>query len=581
MVKLNDLFYHPPSNNKITLDLDELIKSRGLLQANSGGGKSHAIRKVLEKSYGKVQQVVVDPEGEFHTLREKYGYLLVGKGENADIQLEVRSAPLLAKRIMETGASVIIDLYELNPGERIRFVKVFIDAVVNLPKSLWHKCLIVIDEIHTFAPEKTKAESLGAVAALASRGRKRGYALLGATQRISKFNKDVAAELNTKFIGRCTLDVDQKRAASEVGLSDHTKLRELKHEFLCFGPAMDADGVTQVKFQETETSHEELGNIRDVKVADDAKLKKMLANFAELPQEAANELKTKEDLQKKIRSLTAELRSAKSAKTGATIEEVKQEFLRGVKTGRKEASNDAKRILDAAMKDINYYKRLVKQAIAPLQAAESHNIAEHKIELYGKSMIEPKEKTQKIDLTHRFTIPTTEKVEVEVADFTAEEGAISLSKSERRMLIAIVQRPEQRATKQQIAIVSGYSSKSGSFNNNLSHMSSMGLISRGNGFIQATEAGVNAVGNYEPLSEDPQELLEFWCSKVGGSAGRMLRVIAEAHPEAITKEELGEKTGYSTTSGSFNNNLSKMSSTGLIVRINPGEVKATEELFPN
>ena len=55
------------------IDLPRLLETRMLIQANSGGGKSWAIRRLLEQTAGHVQQLVIDPEGEFATLREKHG----------------------------------------------------------------------------------------------------------------------------------------------------------------------------------------------------------------------------------------------------------------------------------------------------------------------------------------------------------------------------------------------------------------------------------------------------------------------------------------------------------------------------
>ena len=82
-------------NEKITIDLPKLIESKLLVQANSGGGKSWALRRILEQSYGKVQHIILDSEGEFGTLREKYDYVLAAKG--GDIPAEPRSAALLAR----------------------------------------------------------------------------------------------------------------------------------------------------------------------------------------------------------------------------------------------------------------------------------------------------------------------------------------------------------------------------------------------------------------------------------------------------------------------------------------------------
>ncbi|MBX6746187.1 MAG: DUF87 domain-containing protein, partial [Acetobacteraceae bacterium] len=45
------------------LDLEELLATRLLVQGNSGSGKSHLLRRLLEQSAAWVQQAVIDPEG--------------------------------------------------------------------------------------------------------------------------------------------------------------------------------------------------------------------------------------------------------------------------------------------------------------------------------------------------------------------------------------------------------------------------------------------------------------------------------------------------------------------------------------
>ena len=131
-----------------SLNLEKLIATRMLINANSGGGKSWAIRRLLEQSHGQVQQIVIDLEGEFSTLREKFDYLLVGK--EGEIPANIRTAELLAKRLLELNVSTIIDLSELKKAERITFVKRFLDSLIDSPKNLWHPVLILIDEAHHF-----------------------------------------------------------------------------------------------------------------------------------------------------------------------------------------------------------------------------------------------------------------------------------------------------------------------------------------------------------------------------------------------------------------------------------------------
>ena len=72
------------SGTPVTMDLEELLATRLLVQGNSGSGKSHLLRRLLEKSAGQVQQIVIDPEGDFVTLSDAYGHVVV---EAADYSL--------------------------------------------------------------------------------------------------------------------------------------------------------------------------------------------------------------------------------------------------------------------------------------------------------------------------------------------------------------------------------------------------------------------------------------------------------------------------------------------------------------
>ena len=65
-------------NDDTEIDLEKLIETRLLFFANSGSGKSWAFRKLLEEVNNKVMVVIIDVEGEYKTLREKYDYLLIG-----------------------------------------------------------------------------------------------------------------------------------------------------------------------------------------------------------------------------------------------------------------------------------------------------------------------------------------------------------------------------------------------------------------------------------------------------------------------------------------------------------------------
>ena len=81
-------------------DLEALIDTRLLVQANSGAGKSWCIRRILEQTHGQVQHLIIDPEGEFASLRERYDYVLAAR-QGGDTAADPRSAKLLAERLAQ------------------------------------------------------------------------------------------------------------------------------------------------------------------------------------------------------------------------------------------------------------------------------------------------------------------------------------------------------------------------------------------------------------------------------------------------------------------------------------------------
>jgi uncharacterized protein DUF87 len=299
-------------NENIFIDLPTLLKTRLLVQANSGGGKSWLIRRILEQSQGKVQQIVIDLEGEFASLREQFDYILVGS--EGDTPANPSSANLLARKLLELNVSTIIDVYELPLKERRRFVRLFLEGMIHSPKDLWHPCLVVIDEAHVFCPEKDQSESADAVISMATLGRKRGFSVILATQRISKLHKDAAAECNNKLIGRTNLDIDIRRSAEELGITAKEKKLTLQNleagEFYAFGPAISR-AVIKVKVGSVQTSHHEAGTLgfSSKPAPPTARIKKLLSALQNLPKEAEQEAKTIADYQRQISELKNQLKS--------------------------------------------------------------------------------------------------------------------------------------------------------------------------------------------------------------------------------------------------------------------------------
>jgi uncharacterized protein len=157
-----------------------------------------------------------------------------------------------------------------------------------------------------------------------------------------------------------------------------------------------------------------------------------------------------------------------------------------------------------------------------------------------------------------------------------DEEDLMLGKAHRAILAVLAQFPEGR-TVQQIAMLTGYSAKGGGFRNALGALRTAGMINRGDP-VQATDAGIAAVdGAWEPLPEGPA-LVEHWMRQLGKAAQEALRVLLDAYPAALTREEIaaGTASQYSPEGGGFRNALGRLRTLQLID--GRGEMRADETL---
>jgi len=544
-----------------SFDVNKLIETRLLIQANSGGGKSYAVRKLLEETYGKSQQIVLDMEGEFATLREKYDYLLVGK--NGDIPASPKTAEVLARKLLELKVSAIIDLYELQAHERIRFVKLFLDAMINAPKELWHPVLIVIDEAHVFCPEKDQAESAGSVKDIMTRGRKRGYCGILTTQRISKLAKDAAAECNNKLIGRSGLDIDMKRAAEELGFTTQEERHSLRNlppgVFYAFGPAISED-VHQVKVQPVSTVHPKIGyrNLAELIPPARPLVLKALEGLKDLPKVAEKDALDKDALRKRVRELEQELRKAPAPK----VDDTKVTRL-GQLLDEEKARN---RQLLSSFKAAEAHQRTLSAGIGRIlnvinSLPDDKQYADTAKEAASHAPVRPVTLARPAPVAARPIQPAAEAV----------DGSV-FGRCERAILRFLAMREGTSFTKQQIGVMTGYSHGSGGFNNSMSRLKVQGLVTQSSDKYAIASARVSEVteilgSDYVALST---EGLEEWLNKLGKCAKELYRKLLENPGRVFTKEELGSETGYAPSSGGFNNSISQLCTLGLAERIDGG-----------
>src|ERR1700732_4027946 len=207
---------HTTAGAPAVLDLEELLATRLLVQGNSGSGKSHLLRRLLEQSAPWVQQTIIDPEGDFVALADRFGHLLIDAEDHTE-----RGLQLARERARIHRVSTVLNLEGLDAQNEM--------------------CLRTAPPVAGEVSDEARKLSLGAMTNLMCRGRKRGLAGVIATQRLAKLAKNVAAEASNFLMGRTFLDIDMARAADLLGRERRQAdaFRDLERgQFMALGPAL-------------------------------------------------------------------------------------------------------------------------------------------------------------------------------------------------------------------------------------------------------------------------------------------------------------------------------------------------------
>lgn len=581
-------------SKNVKVDAMVLSDTRALFTASSGMGKSWILRLIAENVASSVQTILIDPEGEYPTLREKLDLLIVS--ENGDLRPDIRSARLLARRLAETGVSAVIDIYDL-PGKedpwlkRRMFVAEFLTELMNLPKKLYHPMLVKIDEAHQFAQEKPSNDSMiwngvkvypallsrSAVRSLMSAGRKRGIGGILATQRLSKIDKDSIADVRNYFIGGTTLDIDQQRAGDILGMSksEQVALRDLDPgTFFAFGPAIEGKGVIQFTSAKVQTTHPKAGQRASLIVPKaSTQISDIVKQFGDLPAAAEEEVKTLDAMKKEIADLRRQLRERPTQiKPETTIEYVDRPVISDDQVKALEGALASLRSdsdkLDSFLKDLDelMFSKIdeVRKATSELSTA----ISEAKkpslpsnwrafagIDFAAKGPVR----------TAKPVIPKPQSSPKGMIFPTSESG--SLSSPQQRIINAIAWSESVGLSKPKrtiVAFLAGYTLKSTSFTNPMGALRSAALITYPNSeTVDLTEAG-RAAAEPQPIPRTTEELHRVILDKLPDPQARILKVLIDHYPDAMDRESLAEQAGYTLKSTSFTNPMGALRSLGVI-----------------
>ena len=233
------------------VDPNLVATGRTCVLGASGSGKSYTVAVICEElCKNSVPFALIDTEGEYSGLKEKYEAIWLGDDERCDLRFGAVDVEEVARQAPEI-APLIIDLSEAeNPKE---LVKRFLTELYKVVSEKRAPYLVVLEEADRFVPQQ--GERLTIFNEIARRGRKRGIGLMVCSQRPSLVDKNVLSQCGNQLIGKLIIQNDLKSVSqffSGRGLPKQLTLLE-PGEFYAMG-GLSPEPV-EVKMRQRETRH--------------------------------------------------------------------------------------------------------------------------------------------------------------------------------------------------------------------------------------------------------------------------------------------------------------------------------------
>ncbi len=554
--------------------------------AKRGSGKTYTAAKLAEGMLIiGAQIVVIDPVGNWYGLRlgsngKPDGGLdikILG-GRNGDIPLEHTAGPLIAKTIVDTGMSVILDVSMMTKIKQRRFVTQFSASLLEERKRAPAAMHIFWEEAYRFMPQKlakgSKNEMLEATEELVTMGRNFGIGGTIICQRAAQVSKTVLTQASI-LVAMNTIGADRKVILDWIdhkGMDKNSK-ETVKLATLGKGHAFvwwpEEFGITKVKVSKRKTydasSTPKFGDKKRQNKLKPIDLGALEVSMAETIEKAKSE--DPKHLRRKIAELEKKILTLGQAK--ATTVEVPV-------------------LGEATVLAMNHWLADHSDKIGDL--AEKLHACRGEIIKAGVKFQADMDKARRGFAAEAKKIPQAPPVKnwgvvVHKSPRRPESSeAPQIKAGALRMLKALAAISPGGMTKRQVAQAAKMKSSSGTFSTYWASLNTNDFIAKGGGgngprdrwFI--TEEGLEYLGDDVPVTpEGPEELLEFWCERLRGKEREILRYLFTLSTVNLSKAEIGREVGLSHTSGTFSTYMSTLTSNGLVDR-NDGLYRISEEL---
>ena len=557
----------------------------------NGSGKTYATKAtIVEPLLASGKRVaIVDPTSAWWGLRSSadgkgpgFKVLVLG-GDHGDLPLPALGGAAVARLIVEQGVNLVADTGAMTVGERTRWMIDFAGTLYRLNRAPLH---LVIDEAHVFAPQgkvpdPDTGRMLHAVNQIAAGGRSRGIRLTMLTQRPQKLHKDALTTADTLIAMRVLAPQDRDAVKAWIdGCGDPAQGREVlaslanlkRGEGWVWYPE---GGVLQRQQFPRITTFDSSATPKDgdAPVTPKGAAEIDLAEIKAALADAAHEAEANDPKRLKARIADLERQVKQQPTAGPSKAEFDAAYAAADREGYERGAAAGMRAAWQMHADA------VKAALATIvqpdfgQPAPPHVPT---VAVHAQRDVTPATRRALTEMASKAVhlhMPSE-------ADRTFVTGrrvgqAADLSKAERLVLTVLAQYRQGRS-RSQVAILTGYAQNGGGFNNALSSLRSKGLIAGSSELLAITGHGDAAIGDVPPLPTG-RELLTQWLGQLSKAEKAALAALADAYPDALSKDVLARRAGYEPNGGGFNNALSRLRTLELIS--GRGEIRASEVFF--
>lgn len=570
----------------LELDADYIAgRSIGLL-GKRGAGKSATCRVIAEELHAAhVQEVLIDPMGVFWGLRSSADGRREGLpipvfgGRHGDAPLEPSAGSLMADLAVEEGLSMILDLSEFASRNQERtFVAAFLDRLYRRNRHLLH---LIVDEADLFAPQKPRREDMQLLVAMENivrRGRNTGLGSTLASQRPAVLNKDVLSQVDILAAMRVTSPTDRAAIQEWVrGQGDDQTWATVSSTLptLAVGEgwwwAPERNILTRVQVRRAQTFDcsptRDRGNstAREPKTRADVDLRQ-IAERIEATRERAAATDPKV-LTARIRDLEKQLQQLQAKAPVPDIVEVPVPY---IPEGLAESVRALRDVIDELRGDVNRAADTAGElaeviAQAPAAAASADPVP-------APAEPEPAPAPNP-------PAPARPKPPTSVPTAVATNGKVTATQAILNGLAELASFGITAPSRAQLALWVRVGIKSSGYANNLGKLRTAGLIDYPTGGRVSLTAEGQSAADQPAITPTTDELQRRISQAINGTKWRLLEVLIDVYPDSLSRTELADRAGISSTSSGYANNLGAMRTLGLLDYPQQGHVAATDVLF--